>query len=94
MSGTFLFDYLTSFYSQNELQPQCPGKGFSFLFCPQSKIRPWLQDFNLKFDTERGIFYDAEKVKAQIKAVEDSGASGWLLWNSSNIYTKEALSIY
>ena len=87
-------DYLSSFYSQNELQPQCPGNGFSFLFCPQPKIRPWLQDFNLKFDTERGIFYDAEKVKAQIKAVEDSGASGWLLWNSSNIYTKEALSIY
>ncbi|MCK4474134.1 hypothetical protein KAU40_02630 [Candidatus Parcubacteria bacterium] len=85
------FDYLSSFYSQNELQPQCSGNGFSFLFCPQSKIRPWLQDFDLKFDTERGIFYDAEKVKAQIKATEDSGASGWLLWNPSNIYTKEAL---
>jgi hypothetical protein len=55
------------------------------------KIRPWLQDFNLKADTDRGIYYDAKKVKAQIQAAEDSGASGWLLWNASNIYTKEAL---
>lgn len=59
----------------------------------QAKIRPWLQDFNLKVDTERGIYYDAGKVKAQIKAAEDSGASGWLLWNPSNVYTKEALRV-
>lgn len=55
------------------------------------KIRPWLQDFSLKVDTERGIYYDAEKVKAQIRAAEQAGASGWLLWNPANIYTKEAL---
>ena len=58
----------------------------------QTKIRPWLQDFNLKFDMERGIFYDAEKVKAQIQAAEDSGSSDWLLWNSSNVYTEETFS--
>ena len=58
----------------------------------KAKIRPWLQDFNLKFDTDRGIYYDAEKIRAQIKATEDAGASGWLLWSSSNIYTKEALN--
>ena len=80
-------DYLSLFYSQNKLQPLCQGKGFSFLFCPKAKIRPWLQDFNIKSDTARGISYDAEKVKAQIKAAEDSGTSGWLLWNPSNIYT-------
>jgi hypothetical protein len=79
-------DYLSLFYSQNELQPQCPGKESSFLFCPKVKIRPWLQDFNLKSDTERDIFYGAEKVRAQIKAAEDSGTSGWLLWNPLNIY--------
>jgi hypothetical protein len=56
-----------------------------------TKIRPWLQDFSLKADSDRGIHYDAEKVKAQIKAAEDAGASGWLLWNPANIYTKEAL---
>jgi hypothetical protein len=55
------------------------------------KIRPWLQDFNLKPDTDRGIYYDAAKVKAQIQAAEDAGASGWLLWNASGIYNKDAL---
>jgi hypothetical protein len=84
-------DYLSSFYSQNEFQPQCLGNEFSFLFCPKARIRPWLQDFNLKVDTSRDIFYNVEKVKAQIKAAEDAGASGWLLWSPSNVYTKDAL---
>ncbi len=53
---------------------------------PQSKIRPWLQDFDL------GAVYDAEKVRAQIKAVTDSGLhDGWILWDPKNIYTKGAL---
>lgn len=52
------------------------------------KIRPWLQDFNL------GAIYSLEMVKAQIKAVSDSLGqryNGFMLWNASNIYTKEAL---
>lgn len=58
---------------------------------PIAKFRPWLQDFDL------GADYDKEKVLAQIKAVNDAGAAnpeannGWMLWNPSNIYTKEAL---
>jgi len=59
----------------------------------KTKIRPWLQDFNLKYDTDRGIYYDAGKVKTQIQAAKDAGASGWLLWNSSNVYTKAALRL-
>ncbi len=57
-----------------------------------AKIRPWLQDFNISKDTERGIYYDAQKVRQQILAAEESGASGWLLWNASVSYTKSALS--
>jgi len=57
----------------------------------KTKIRPWLQDFDLRADSKRGIHYDAEKVRAQIKASEDANSAGWLLWNPSNIYTKEAL---
>lgn len=57
----------------------------------RAKMRPWLQDFDLGVDKARGIYYDVAKVKAQIKASEDAGTSGWLLWNSSNVYTKEAL---
>ncbi|KKU52773.1 MAG: hypothetical protein A3H69_05375 [Candidatus Sungbacteria bacterium RIFCSPLOWO2_02_FULL_47_9] len=56
-----------------------------------ARMRPWLQDFDLGADTSRGIVYDAAKVKAQIKAAEDAGASGWLLWNARNVYTEEAL---
>ena len=57
-----------------------------------AKVRPWLQDFNLNYDVNRGIIYDAEKVKVQIQGAEDGGASGWLLWNSANIYTVGALT--
>ena len=54
------------------------------------KTRPFLQDFNLRVDTARGVSYDAEKIKAQIKAAEDAGTAGWLFWNPKGIYTKEA----
>ena len=58
-----------------------------------AKLRPWLQDFDLAVDSARGIKYDAAKVRAQIDAAEAAGASGWLLWNPSNVYTKEALKV-
>jgi len=57
----------------------------------EALIRPWLQDFNIGSDTSRGIYYDDQKVRDQILAAEESGASGWLLWNSSGKYTREAL---
>lgn len=57
----------------------------------RAKFRPWLQDFNLGVDTARGIYYDANKVQAQMDAAEDAGASGWLLWNAGNVYTESAL---
>lgn len=55
------------------------------------RVRPWLQDFDLGADTSRGIYYGVDKVRAEIKAAEDSGSSGWLLWNASNVYTEDAL---
>lgn len=54
---------------------------------PRGKLRPWLQDFNL------GATYDAEKVRLQIKALEDTGLTdGYMIWNASNTYTKTATS--
>ena len=50
-----------------------------------ARLRPWLQDFGLKMD------YGPLEVKAQIKAVNDSGLTSWLLWSASNKYTKVAL---
>lgn len=52
---------------------------------PASKLRPWLQDFNL------GATYGADKVKAQIQATYDVGLVSWMLWDAGNTYTKEAL---
>ena len=53
-----------------------------------AKLRPWLQDFTLT------IPYDAEKVKLEIRALKDvlgKDYNGFMLWNSQNFYTKEAL---
>ena len=50
-----------------------------------SKMRPWLQDFNL------GTTYGQDKVRAQIQATYDAGLTSWMLWNAGNKYTKEAL---
>ena len=58
---------------------------------PLAVFRPWLQDFDL------GADYDAEKVRAQITAFENAASTtpeamgGWMLWNPSNVYTREAL---
>ncbi len=50
-----------------------------------SKIRPWLQDFDM------GAEYGPDKVRAQIQALNDLGISSWMLWDPSNVYTKAAL---
>lgn len=61
------------------------------LFDLGARIRPWLQDFDLAIDSARGVFYDAEKVKAQIDATQNASSTTWLLWNSSYIYTTAAI---
>jgi len=51
---------------------------------PRTKIRPWLQDFNL------GATYTAEMVKTQMQATYDAGLTSWLMWDPKNNYTKAA----
>ncbi|TSC74874.1 MAG: Uncharacterized protein G01um101430_691 [Parcubacteria group bacterium Gr01-1014_30] len=54
------------------------------------QLRPWLQDFDL------GAVYDAEMIKSEIRAVYDAAREnfkGFMLWNSSNIYTEGALEL-
>jgi hypothetical protein len=41
------------------------------------KMRPWLQDFSLPGQSK----YGADDIRAQIDATEDSGSSGWMVWN-------------
>jgi hypothetical protein len=50
----------------------------------KSKIRPWLQDFDLL-----GVEYTAELVRAQIQAVYDLGIDSWMMWDPRNEYTEE-----
>jgi hypothetical protein len=54
---------------------------------PRSKMRPWLQDFDL------GATYDATKVRAQMQAAYDVGLTSWMLWSAANSYTREALLV-
>ncbi len=57
----------------------------------ETEIRPWLQDFDLEAEKEKGIYYDTQKVRDQIDASEKAGGLGWLLWNPWNVYTYQAL---
>jgi hypothetical protein len=49
------------------------------------QLRPWLQDFDL------GALYTHELVRAQMQAVYDAGLTSWMLWDPTNVYTREAL---
>ncbi|OGH91288.1 MAG: threonylcarbamoyl-AMP synthase [Candidatus Magasanikbacteria bacterium RIFOXYD2_FULL_39_9] len=51
----------------------------------KAKLRSWIQAFNL------GAVYDGAKIKSQIKATDDAGADGWVLWNAANRYTSAGL---
>lgn len=50
-----------------------------------SKIRPWLQDFDM------GATYTADMIRKEKQAVYDAGLNSWLLWDPANKYTREAL---
>ncbi|MEW5907947.1 MAG: putative glycoside hydrolase [Patescibacteria group bacterium] len=50
-----------------------------------SKLRPWLQDFDL------GADYTAETVRKEKQAVYDAGLTSWLMWDPANEYTRGAL---
>lgn len=52
---------------------------------PEIEIRPWLQDFDYISE------YEPADVEAQIKATNDAGLRGWILWNAGAEYTTEVL---
>jgi hypothetical protein len=49
-----------------------------------SKIRPWLQGFDL------GAAYTPDMLKAQMQATADSGIGDWLVWNAGSVYSRYA----
>lgn len=54
---------------------------------PKCRLRPWIQDFNL-----RHVKYGPADVKAEIKALNDLNIHDFLLWNAGNRYTEAALN--
>jgi hypothetical protein len=53
-------------------------------------FRPWLQAFaDYGFDHRT---FGKTELRQQIKAAEDAGSQGWLLWNPRNIYPTQTLS--
>jgi hypothetical protein len=68
-------------------------KGEKQMVGKRAMLRPWLQDFTLTWVPKNLIVeYGPNEVRAQIKAAEDFGkAGGWMLYDSANNYTVEAL---
>ena len=51
------------------------------------RIRPWIQDFGY------GPFraYTAADIRAEMRALRDNDALGWMIWNAQAIFTEAAL---
>lgn len=51
------------------------------------QVRPWLQAFkDYAFDRRQ---FDADEIRLQIRAAEDFGSNGWMLWNPANVYPSD-----
>lgn len=51
---------------------------------PSNRFRPWIQGFR-DYAFHRGAF-GTEQVEAQIRAAQEFGSDGWMLWNPQNRY--------
>jgi len=64
-------------------------KDYNQEYQKNAKLRPWIQDFDLRAE------YNKEQVRLEIDAILNSlgeDFSGFMVWNSENIYTTEAFS--
>ncbi|HAK87893.1 MAG TPA: GTP-binding protein [Nitrospiraceae bacterium] len=53
------------------------------------RFRPWLQAFkDYAFDRRH---FTGQEIRDQIKAAEEFGAGGWMLWNPRNVYSSDGL---
>jgi hypothetical protein len=56
---------------------------------PAVRFRPWLQAFkDYAFDRR---YFNGPEIRSQIRAAEEFGSGGWMLWNPRNIYTTDGL---
>lgn len=59
-------------------------QGLAQLDTSPKQVRPWLQDFDLAGMRP----YGPNDVREQVRAVEELGASGWMLWDWTNRYNE------
>ncbi|MEW6215844.1 MAG: putative glycoside hydrolase, partial [Nitrospirota bacterium] len=53
------------------------------------RFRPWLQAFkDYAFDRR---YFNGTEIRDQIKAAEEFGSNGWMLWNPRNVYQPDGL---
>jgi hypothetical protein len=53
------------------------------------RFRPWLQAFkDYAFDRR---YFNGTEIRNQIKAAEEFGSNGWMLWNPRNVYQPDGL---
>lgn len=56
---------------------------------PGQRFRPWLQAFrDYAFDRRA---FAADEIAGQIRATEEFGGNGWMLWNPRNVYSAAGL---
>jgi hypothetical protein len=83
-SGSYLVDdpnsepYKIVSGAMKDMAARLPGTGV--------KGRPWLRDYSW-----RGVVYGPDEIQAEIRAAAEQGYDEWILWNSSNKYTEDAL---
>ncbi|MGB7957936.1 MAG: putative glycoside hydrolase [Minisyncoccia bacterium] len=83
----------------NASSTRVSARPFDLGAVPNSKLRPWLQDFNLGAPGAPGTIYTADMVRQEKQAVYDTVGSstadqyygGWMMWNAGNNYTEAAL---
>ncbi len=56
---------------------------------PPSRFRPWLQAFK-DYGFDHRPFRGTE-IRSQIRAAEQFGSKGWMLWNPQNVYSADGL---
>jgi hypothetical protein len=56
---------------------------------PSHRFRPWLQAFrDYAFD---GRYFNDKEILGEVKAAEEFGSHGWMLWNPRNCYSSAGL---
>ena len=80
-AGSFGFDNPAHHPYETVKKNLAPWQKTSATAGSRAKLRVWIQAFGLDSHM-RPYFYGAKEIQDQIRAAEEAGASGWMLWNA------------